>query len=98
LNKDQCCRILKVSENISKEELKKKFKRLTLKYHPDRNKEEGSTEKFIQIKDAYEELIKILDTPVVMYPFGTLNMNTGFTVTFTSTSGYPGQPYSYTIS
>lgn len=69
MNKAQCCEILKVSENISKEELKKKFKLLILKYHPDRNKSPGATEKFIQIKDAYEQLIKYLEpSPTTIYP------------------------------
>ncbi|MCZ6582878.1 MAG: J domain-containing protein [Thaumarchaeota archaeon] len=96
MNKTQCCQVLKVSENISKEELKKKFKQLVLKYHPDRNKSPGATEKFIQIKDAYEELIKILDTPITQ-AFGNLTMG-GFTVIINSTNWHPGQTYVYTTS
>lgn len=50
--------ILQVSENISDEELKKKFKSLVLKYHPDRNKEQDTTKKFIEITDAYNAVLK----------------------------------------
>lgn len=32
-------------------------------YHPDRNKEPGSNESFIRIKEAYETLVKILQVP-----------------------------------
>jgi len=92
---DECCRILQVSRNISKEELKKKYKRLILKYHPDRNKEPGANEKFIQIKEAYEQLVKHLEQPLQrIYPGQTIYANdtptsttfnmAGWTFTFTS--------------
>ena len=36
--------------------LRKNYRTLALKYHPDRNKEEEATEKFIKINRAYEFL------------------------------------------
>ena len=61
---DECCRILEVPRDINKKELKTKYKRLILKHHPDRNRAPGANEKFIQIKEAYEQLVKHLETPL----------------------------------
>ncbi|MBI2208591.1 molecular chaperone DnaJ [Candidatus Woesearchaeota archaeon] len=44
--------ILGVGKNATKEEIKKAYKNLAKKYHPDLNKEEGSAEKFKQISEA----------------------------------------------
>lgn len=49
-------KILGVSKNASEEEIKKAFKRLARKYHPDVNKEPGAEEKFKEINEAYTVL------------------------------------------
>lgn len=49
--------ILWLDENASEEDIKKTYKKLALKYHPDRNKwEKESEEKFKQINEAYQVL------------------------------------------
>jgi len=63
MNIKQAYQILEVSENISDEELKKKFKSLVLKYHPDRNKEQDTTKKFIEITDAYKVILEYRKQP-----------------------------------
>jgi molecular chaperone DnaJ len=48
--------ILGVSRNASPEDLKKAFRRLAMKYHPDRNKDDGAESRFKEIGEAYEVL------------------------------------------
>ena len=48
--------ILGVSRDASKEELKRSYRRLARKYHPDVNKEPGAEERFKEINRAYEVL------------------------------------------
>jgi molecular chaperone DnaJ len=47
---------LGVSRSASKDELKRAYRRLARKYHPDVNKEPGAEEKFKEINRAYEVL------------------------------------------
>jgi molecular chaperone DnaJ len=48
--------VLEVDRNASKEDLKKAYRRLARRYHPDVNSEQGSDEKFKEINEAYEVL------------------------------------------
>jgi DnaJ family protein B protein 4 len=48
--------ILGVSKDANENEIKKAFRTLSLKYHPDRNPSEDTTEKFQKIGEAYEVL------------------------------------------
>ncbi|MEM3454037.1 MAG: DnaJ domain-containing protein, partial [Thermoproteota archaeon] len=48
--------ILGVSRNATKEEIKRAFRQLALKYHPDRNKSPEAEEKFKEISEAYAVL------------------------------------------
>lgn len=45
---------LGLDKNASPEDIKSAYRRLAKKYHPDINKEEGATEKFKEINEAYE--------------------------------------------
>jgi molecular chaperone DnaJ len=48
--------VLGVSRSADKEEIKRAYRRLARKYHPDVNKEEGAEERFKEINRAYEVL------------------------------------------
>ncbi|MGC9502471.1 molecular chaperone DnaJ [Baaleninema sp.] len=48
--------LLGVSRSADKDEIKRAFRRLARKYHPDVNKEDGAEERFKEINRAYEVL------------------------------------------
>lgn len=53
---DDYYRALELNKNASLDEIRRSFRTLALKYHPDKNKNEGSREKFMKIVEAYEVL------------------------------------------
>lgn len=58
LCKEDYYKILGVKQNASEREIKKAFKKLSLKYHPDKNKDkpEWAKNMFIKVANAYEVL------------------------------------------
>ncbi|EQB6624594.1 DnaJ domain-containing protein, partial [Escherichia coli] len=48
--------VLGVSRDAEEREIKKAYKRLAMKFHPDRNQDTDAEEKFKEVKEAYEIL------------------------------------------
>lgn len=48
--------ILNLDKNCSQDDIKKSYRKLALKYHPDRCKEENAEDKFKEISEAYQVL------------------------------------------
>lgn len=55
--KSRFYKILGLPPSASNEEVRKKYRQLVMKYHPDRNSSPHAEEMFIQLTEAYSELI-----------------------------------------
>jgi molecular chaperone DnaJ len=62
MNVREAYKVLGLSEQSSEDEVKKKYKELSKKYHPDVNKESDAEDKFKKINEAYQR-IKSGDEP-----------------------------------
>lgn len=94
-------KILNLSKGSSDDDIKKAYRKLALKYHPDKNKESGAEEKFKEVAEAYE----ILSDPKkkdIYDKYGEEGLKMGGGQGSTGGQGHPGfggqSGYSYTWS
>jgi len=65
---------LEIASDSNETDIRKAYRRLAKKYHPDINKAKNAHEKFIEISEAYEILINQIKHP----GFGSANLQTDF--------------------
>uniref|UniRef100_A0A667XZ76 DnaJ heat shock protein family (Hsp40) member B5 n=1 Tax=Myripristis murdjan TaxID=586833 RepID=A0A667XZ76_9TELE len=86
-------KILGIPKGSNEEEIKKAYRRMALRFHPDKNKDPNAEEKFKEIAEAYE----VLSDPkkrVIYDQLGEEGLKTGGN----SSSGAPGSTtYHYTF-
>tara|TARA_B110000967_G_scaffold209837_2_gene268006 strand:+ start:6462 stop:7349 length:888 start_codon:yes stop_codon:yes gene_type:complete len=60
MNYEKACNILNIidDENMNSDIIKKKYRILALKYHPDKNNSHEASDKFIEIQESYEYLLE----------------------------------------
>ena len=63
MNYNDACILLEIKDELTIEILKRQYRRKALQYHPDKNKSDDASDKFNNIKNAYEFLLKYLDKP-----------------------------------
>jgi len=80
--------VLGVSRDATDEAIKKAFRRLAFKYHPDHNNEDGATEKFKEVNQAYE-ILADPDRRASYDSYGHSGADGGFGPGFTS-AGFGG--------
>ncbi len=63
MNYDKACKILNLGKNADINEIKKKYRIQALRYHPDKCKLANANEKFLEVNEAYNYLIKNKSKP-----------------------------------
>jgi molecular chaperone DnaJ len=64
-------KILEVPRDASEEDIKRSYRSLVLKWHPDKNKDQGAEQKFKEIAEAFEKLTKIDENHTTDHMFST---------------------------
>ena len=75
-------KILGVSKNATEEEIKKAYRKLAMKYHPDLNSSKDAEDKMKEINEAYEQVMKNKNQST------SSNKSTSNSNTYTSNNSY----------
>ena len=106
MDKNQCLQVLELTNNASPEDIKKAYKKMALKYHPDRQEQSLSAEekkqaeeKFKQISEAYEllmnpEKFNTMNNGHPGFGGGCVDPNELFSQIFRDMNMHNGHPFS----
>ena len=85
-------KVLGVSENVSDAELKKTYRDLSKKYHPDANPDdpEGAEEKFKEIQEAYRQIVDARERGTSAYGTARDSSSSGTGRGYADYGGYGG--------
>lgn len=91
INRDEAFMILGINANSSADEIKKRYKMLCKKYHPDQNKDSYAENYYVQVQEAYRYL---REHP---YPERWLNQGSQIYGNYSGrpVNGYSGMQYGY---
>lgn len=78
MNLSEAYSILELSPNATPDEVKKKYRELTKKYHPDVNKEPGAEDRFKKINEAHQVVQKGEDPQPQYHGGGGINIQDFF--------------------
>ena len=68
MNLLEALKVLELSDDYTPEMLKKNYKSMAMKYHPDKNSEPNANDKFLKVSQAYEFLLNPTPVPVFQSP------------------------------
>jgi len=84
-------KVLGVEKNATEDEIKKAYRKMALRFHPDKNHEAGAEEKFKEISEAYE-VLSDKDKRAAFDRFGAEGMRQGGS----SGMGSPSHGFTFT--
>jgi len=76
LSKKDFYEVLGIEKNATQADIKKAYRKMSMKYHPDKNKEHDSTEQFKEVQEAYDVLSDV-DKKSQYDQYGHQDFNTG---------------------
>ena len=82
--------VLGVTRGANEDDIRKAYRKLAFQYHPDRNTEDGASERFKEIQEAYE-VLSDRDRRTTYDRFGHVGANGGFGSPFGRSGGNPNR-------